>query len=421
MTDENKKADPNEDAVRREKARIVNRAMIYLTSMFITLTLVSAFFLAPEFLEARKNRKRVAELEQSVRELEKQVAILNAEPEPQQAAPDIPLSAKISHQIERVENFGEGVAGLGGRLRALEEKIGSTSQNLGLLIRQIEGLEQSLQGQQSLVAALEEIRKVLAAQQQKAENPPAPADAQGEKNLALLKEVKPQDLKAAAMLLTLGQFRKSMDRNAPLKDDLQLLRQLAQDDADLVAAIDRLAPYAESGILSREQLGMEFKGLASDIVISELRGEDASWTEKAKERLSNLVKIRREGYVEGEETEAVVARAEYLLDQGDIDGAIAELQSLKGPAAQTAAPWLEKANAVSDADNLFDLASEKVLQRLSSSSNPSLNKIIELISNMREKSGAAAGNMPEEIIILDMSPKTVPGPAGLPSADKAAQ
>lgn len=415
MTSETKKLNTNEDAVRREKARIINRSLIYGTSMFIVLTLISTFFLAPEFLEAREHRKRVAELEKSVQELEKQVAILNAQPA---ETPEAPISAKISHQIERVENFGKGIASLGDRLQELEEKLGNTSQNLGVLIQQVEGLEQSMQGQQSLVAALDEIKKSLAAQQQNIQPQAAPAKPEDEKNLALLKEVRPEDLKAAAMLLTLGQFRKSMDRNAPFKNDLETLRQLAKDDPELLASIDQLSPFAESGVLSREQLEKEFKDLASDIVISELRGEDVNWTDKARERLSNLVKIRREGYVQGEETEAVVARAEYLLDQGNVEGAIAELQSLKGPAATTAQPWLQKAEARSSADELFDMASDKVLQQLSSSSNPSLNKIIELISAMRDKVGAAAQGVPAETMILDMSPKTVPGPVDMPPATK---
>lgn len=410
MSDQNREqktgASGNEEGIRQAKAHIVNRTMVYLTSMFIIITLVSAFFMAPEFYAAREHRQRMVLLEKNIEDLEKQIAILSAEPEKKPS-----VSAKLSHGLERVEDFGHGVADLGKRLQALEQKLGNTSENLQVLVSQIDTLQKTLQGQESLVAALEEIKKALITQQQpvvKTEKiPPAPAE-KTELNPDILEEISAKDLKAAAMLLALGQFRKSADRNTPLESDLQILRELSADDPELLAAIDRLAPYANSGILSKKQLEKEFKGLASDIVISELRGEEANWTDKAKERLANLVKIRREGYVEGQETEAVVARAEYLLENDDIDGAISELQSLQGEAAKTADPWLAKAEAQASMDALINIATEKTLHQLSGSSNASLRKIMKLIDTMQQQVGGQSPLVPTPDMIFDMSPKEIP-------------
>jgi acetylornithine deacetylase/succinyl-diaminopimelate desuccinylase-like protein len=65
-----------------------------------------------------------------------------------------------------------------------------------------------------------------------------------------LEGVSPQELKAAAMLIGLSQFRDSMNRSGPFADDLALLQtMLGEKYPELSAEISRLAPYAEKGVL----------------------------------------------------------------------------------------------------------------------------------------------------------------------------
>jgi hypothetical protein len=47
--------------------------------------------------------------------------------------------------------------------------------------------------------------------------------------------------------------------------------------------------------------------------------------------------------VQGDSTDAVVARAEAKLDEDDLPGAIAMLQGLSGAAADLASPWIHDA------------------------------------------------------------------------------
>ena len=55
--------------------------------------------------------------------------------------------------------------------------------------------------------------------------------------------------------------------------------------------------------------------------------------------------IRRVGETKGQDSESILARAGARLNAGDLDGAIAQMQSLKGAARATAQVWLNDALA----------------------------------------------------------------------------
>lgn len=156
------------------------------------------------------------------------------------------------------------------------------------------------------------------------------------------------DLKAAALLLGVTQFRSSLDRdNQPFANDLEVVKGLiGQDDPELMAALDRLAPSAEQGVLTPAGLGSEFKSIAGEAVVASLKGEDVSITERAKARLNEVLQVEKDGeLLTGTETQASLARTEKFLDSGDLESAIQEVRSLDGPAAETVAPWLDRAEA----------------------------------------------------------------------------
>ena len=82
-------------------------------------------------------------------------------------------------------------------------------------------------------------------------------------------------------------------------------------------------------------------------------------------RMQRLVRIRKQGApVTGTGADAVVVRAQGLLNKGDVQGAMQELQTLQGAEAQAAAPWLQQANATATADVSSASAVQNVLQQL---------------------------------------------------------
>lgn len=175
------------------------------------------------------------------------------------------------------------------------------------------------------------------------------------------------DLKAAALLLAFSQFRSSVGRdNEAFADDLQVLSKLVgEDDPALAESLQKLAPYSEQGILTPEGLTQEFKTVTGDVVMASLKGEDVSFSERAKARMNEVLQVEKNGeLVSGTETQAKMKQAEDLLNAGDLEGAIAQIQTLQGPAAEAAAPWLDKAQAT-----LMAQQAVAMIERLKSGAN----------------------------------------------------
>lgn len=59
--------------------------------------------------------------------------------------------------------------------------------------------------------------------------------------------------------------------------------------------------------------------------------------------LSKLLFRRQAGWVEGDDVSAILARAEYLLSEKDLDGAARQVNQLKGWAGKLAGDWLREA------------------------------------------------------------------------------
>ena len=58
-----------------------------------------------------------------------------------------------------------------------------------------------------------------------------------------------------------------------------------------------------------------------------------------------LVAVRRVGEIDGDDVEALLARAERRLEAGDLTAVVDGLTRITGPAAPVVAPWLADAKA----------------------------------------------------------------------------
>jgi hypothetical protein len=169
--------------------------------------------------------------------------------------------------------------------------------------------------------------------------------------------------RASATMALAARLRGNVDAGRPLTDDLAALKPLAAGDADLTAALGALDPLA-NGSDSIAALRQSFQPVARAIVTAGKNDEAGSWVDKAVARLSSIVSVRRVGDVQGDSTEAHVARAEAALNNNRLDVAVAELKPLTGTAAQAAAAWLAKAErqlaAMAAADRLQALAAQRL-------------------------------------------------------------
>jgi len=376
--------------VRDEKTSFIVRTVL-MTAFFIgALALAGTFVMAPEFFSFAERRDREKDLEHRMKEYEEQIRELQRkqnELRRQQGEAPLPFDTQPVKQASPGigQRMNQGIHTVQGAVDTVKTTVGGT---IGSAQKTVQS-SGTYQGFQSLMRMLGLLNNLTRTQDGAAEAegmmgrlrgvmagaPPDPeglskAVEQAQKSDPTLQKVMggvaPKDLGAAAMLLTMNELRGNIGGGQSFESDLKIIEKYAKDDPEMQAALKRVAPYARSGVLSRPHLQKEFRNIAADIVMAKLQGEDASVRERVLLRLSKYAKMRKVDDIQGDSVDATVARAELLIDQGDIKGAIRELQSLDGAPAETAAPWLQQAEGHVAADDSSQVLLQTVLGMLGS-------------------------------------------------------
>jgi hypothetical protein len=328
---------------------------------------------------------------QRVAELQAEVERLRQEQAKKQQATVMP--AMLSDLQNKVKDLSEQAKGYSTVINDL--KSGSVEQRivkleghlhqmlpqtraLGLsgMLQKVQGMQQTPQGMNALSGILNDIVAQLEAQGGVSAKPGSITPAlqklrENDPELAQTVEgVAPEDMKAAAMLLGMAQLRDSLMRdNDSFDTDLNILKMtVAKDNTQLLEAIDRLAPQAKKGVLTPTGLSKEFRGLAGEVVAASLTGEDVALQDKLKARLNDVMIVEKNGeQISGTPTQKTINEAQKKLDQGDVPGALALLQTLEGPAADKAAPFIDQAQATVAAQELQKMLGINVLEQLKNS------------------------------------------------------
>ncbi len=283
---------------------------------------------------------------------------------------DVQTIAKTATDAAKAAG-GVDTGSLADRISILEAKLSDVEggQAVKDLAARIRGLEVTVAGQEQINSSVGELTKIVdsldgqmgALSTKLAETQTAPQKTALSNTL---EGVSGSDMKAAALLIAFSQLRESLNRNAPLEEDVLLLQKLVgNEDPELQAALSKLAPQAsKGGILTADGLSNEFKGMAGDIVFSSLKGEDVSVTDKAKVRLTQILNVKKDGeLVGGTPTQKTVFKAQEQLDAGDVQGAIATLQTLEGEPAAQAQPFIQQAEATLLADQIQSMLRQMIV------------------------------------------------------------
>ena len=337
---------------------------------------------APRFNELSDQEVRIKELEQQI------VAMQQAQ---QSSGPNVGaqlsvLEGKISELSEQAKTYTAIAEDLktgtvAQRLEKIEMHMGtllSQAQASGLqnLVQKIEGLQGSSTGEgqiQTLMSAF-----IGTAQGSSSEDMAMSFATLKETNPQVaetFKDVAPEDMKAAVMLLGMTQLRDSLARdNKSFDQDLQILKMtMAKDNPELQAAIDRLAPKAKSGILTPNGLSQELRGMTGEIVAASLTGQDISISDKAKAHFGNVIRVEKNGQqISGTDTQIIISEAQKKLDKGDVEGALQLLQQVQGPAAQKTQPIIDQAQATVLASQVQQMIGTNLIQTLKGLGNKSV-------------------------------------------------
>ena len=197
------------------------------------------------------------------------------------------LKAQIEHTRESLDETVESVKGYA-QEHNLEERVVQLQSYVSeisgggvyALLSRFESMEETTSGREMLDNSVNELTKLLSGanttDESKINQLVEVARSSNESLGQTLENVPHQELKAASMLLAMTQIRGAFNRgDTSFDSDLKLLLNMVdEDNVELRAALEKLAPDAKSGVLTTNGISNEFRSLAGDVVAASLAGEE---------------------------------------------------------------------------------------------------------------------------------------------------
>jgi uroporphyrinogen-III synthase len=380
------------DRIAKEKWRFFNRTVVTAALLSIAILYAGAFLLAPEFFEVKSEAKKI-------KEMQAQMDALNKRMEQMKQERETSLGSQLSNKIGEFQDTVQTIRSTAGAVSTVAQTVvqnteaGKALQQLINVLSTLNKMNATTGGRKAVDASMEKLKAIMAVTGADPERLNAAITEARKSDPTLDKvfgNVEPKDLGAAALLLVLNEYREGVNSGQPFQNDLAVLRKFAGNDPELQKALDRLTPYAESGVLSRARLQKEFEGLASDIVMAKLKGQDLSAKEQMLKRLSALVKVRKVDDIKGDGVDATVARAQLMLNQGDVKGAIQQLQTLDGAPAETAKPFVNQAAGTLMADDAAGAITQMILQQIQERTGFDLQSLFQNVAGQWPTGGGGS-------------------------------
>lgn len=292
-----------------------------------------------------------------------------------QAALPADNSAALSGLSERLATLEAAVSQGGGQDPDTRAALESLNTQMARLTDRLESLEQDISALRSLAGTpspelssrltteAQRLDELLSAQSELAKRLAETEDALNA--AAAAREAAPGS-RETLMLLAMLQLRDALRGSGPYDQPLTMLQNLAGEDPALTPVIEPLERRASAGLPSLLDLQGSFPDVARRIAAIEVGEEGEGWSAGVLRRMAEAVNLRPVGLVEGDAPMAVAARAEVKLNDGDLAGALAELDGLDGAAAEAAAKWRADAEARLAADRAVSTLGALVSQRFSS-------------------------------------------------------
>jgi len=158
------------------------------------------------------------------------------------------------------------------------------------------------------------------------------------------KSISNQNVGLLPSLVVFGQLKDAVLSGKPYNDYLTQIRNLSANNAPAIAILDKLIENSEHGMITESELIKQYAPLAQQVMV----GKNAGWIQKNSQK---FLTIRKVGEQEGKEDEAVLARAETILNANPVYlyKALGELQNLSPNAKEIFAEWLANSAKLQEA------------------------------------------------------------------------
>ncbi|MEO8115430.1 MAG: mitofilin family membrane protein [Phenylobacterium sp.] len=165
--------------------------------------------------------------------------------------------------------------------------------------------------------------------------------------VAALESHETRSTQAAAAALAAAAVVEASQGSGPFAGELAALRAAAPPSPEL-AALSRLA---ETGAPSRAALAASYPDYAARAAsAARAPGEGAGLGDRIIYVLSKIVMLRRVGDAPGDGADAHLARAERMVEDGDLEKALRALDQLPPEAREAMAPWRARAERRAEID-----------------------------------------------------------------------
>ncbi|KAK1142809.1 MICOS complex subunit mic60 [Aspergillus melleus] len=152
------------------------------------------------------------------------------------------------------------------------------------------------------------------------------------------------NLKTQQLQVAVDAVRSVLERSTvprPFIRELVAVKELAADDAVVDAAIASINPAAyQRGIPATPQIIERFRRVADEVRKASLLPEDAGIASHAASFVLSKVMFKKDVVAGSDDVESILVRTENLLEEGKLDAAAREMNSLNGWAKILSKDWL---------------------------------------------------------------------------------
>ncbi|KAK6521324.1 Formation of crista junctions protein 1 [Arthrobotrys conoides] len=158
----------------------------------------------------------------------------------------------------------------------------------------------------------------------------------------------------------------SPDQPRPFVRELAALKEVSSEDEVVKAAIASINPAAyQKGISSPAQIIDRFRRVAVEVRKASLVPENAGVFGHASSWVASKLLFTKTGLATSDDVEAILARTETYLQEGELDKAAREMNQLKGWAKTLAGDWLKDVRVLLEVRQAVDvIAAQARLQSL---------------------------------------------------------
>jgi hypothetical protein len=309
------------------------------------------------------------------------IAKLESTPAP---APDTKALADLDARVKALESrpveTPPDISGLTGRVTQLESamktladaaKEGGSVTDAAAVTQQITEAEQRIQANldkaladqqeanaktlQAMQSSIEDVKAKVAALAEAGPGDQTALTALTERVAKLETEINNgvAGTKSAAAAIAFANLSSAVAEGRPYATELATIKSFVADPGNL----GPLPAYADKGIPTVPELTRSFAANRDAALAAAAPAPSGSLIDRLLASASTLVKVKRvDEAPTGDSASAVLARAEALLDKGDLAGAAKQIEALDGAPREAFNAWLDDAQA--------RLAGDAVLQRL---------------------------------------------------------